>query len=140
MTHPNSMLALGTRFKPGVSGNPSGGTKLPEELRGIRSLTKLEVTKVISKYARMTADEIELHIEERKIPILELAFCKMFMQSLKHGDYSRIAFLLDRSLGKVKEVEEDSEEHLEREELKKLSLNELISIVKTNIPEIPEAG
>ncbi len=130
--HPNSLKNL-RPWPPGVSGNGGKGRNpVPEELRGIRSLTQGEVTKLISKYARMSQDEIELHLELKNVPVLELGFCSIFKKSIELGDFTRISFLLDRCIGKVKEIEP---EETEREELAKLSLNELLTLVKNNLPE-----
>jgi hypothetical protein len=99
-------------WKPGQSGNPSGMPRIPDALRGIHSLTQLEVVKVVSKYARMTREELQRAITATDIPMLELAVASVFAQSAKRGDYQRLAFLLDRAIGKPKEVVEDTESKL----------------------------
>lgn len=123
-------------FPKGVSGNPGGFTKLREDLRGIKSLTQLEVCKLVSKYARST----RLELDDRKLdpatPALELAIASIFLESIKKGDFMRLGFLLDRAIGKVPEMIEDDEVKDEREELQKLSMKELLTLVKTNLPEV----
>lgn len=133
--HPNSLKNL-KPFQPGVSGNPKGRPRgIPDELMAIKSLSHLEITKLISKYARMTAPEMEEVIQNNKLSMLELSFCSMFKKSIELGDFTRISFLLDRCIGKVKEVLEDDETQEERERLKKLSLNELLTLVQSNMAE-----
>ncbi len=120
---------------PGVSGNPGGRGKVPEYLKGVLSLSRIEVIKLISKYARMSIDELDTCLAQRTIPVLELTFCSIFKISVEEGDYKRISFLLDQCIGPVTSIPEDPEESKEREELGKLSLKELLSIVHNNIPE-----
>lgn len=121
----------------GVSGN-AGRTKLsklPEELRGILSLTQFELTKTISKYARMTDAEGAKVEQNPELPKLDRAILSILNKSIKDGDYARLTFLLDRCVGKAPVAIEDDETRDEREQLAKLSLNELVALVKTNLPE-----
>ncbi len=126
-------------YQPGQSGFAGRKHQLPEDLRGIKSLSRLEVTKLISRYARMTADEITIVLEERKVSILELAFCSIFINSLEKGDFTRIAFLIEQSVGKVPNSVQDDEDDVEREQLAKLSLKEILHLASNNInPETKE--
>jgi hypothetical protein len=127
-------------YKPGQSGFTGGGRRLPDNLRGINSLTPLEVTKLISKYARMGYGEVALILQEKKVTVLELAFCSIFMESIKKGDFARISFLLDRACGKVPVMIDDDENILERERLSQIPLNELIELAQKKFPTTPEAG
>jgi hypothetical protein len=88
-------------FVKGQSGNPGGMPRIPDHLRGIASLTQGEVTKIVSKYARMTCGELQAVGDSADTPVLEVAIASVFMQAIKHGDYTRLAFLLDRAIGKV---------------------------------------
>ncbi len=134
--HANSLKNL-KPWQPGQSGYAGRGNKLPENLRGISSLTQLEITKLISKYARMNVDELSAAKEE-KLSVLELAFISIFEKSMEDGDFSRLAFLLDRCIGKAPTVVEDGEASEELDELKKLSLNQLVKLVQSNLPEATE--
>ncbi len=100
-SHPN----LKPRWQPGVSANPGGRPKLPEHLKAIASLSQHEVTKIVSRYARMTRSELQAAAQSADTPMLEVAIASIFAQSAKNGDYSRLAFLLDRAIGKVPTVE-----------------------------------
>lgn len=124
-------------FPPGVSGNPSGKPKkqLPEGLRDIESLTQREVVKLISKYARMTRGELAAAELSAKATALELAFVSIFNKSIEDGDFTRVSFLLDRCIGKAPQVVEDEDERQEREVLGRMSLNELLTFVQSNLPE-----
>ncbi len=139
MTHPNSLKNL-KAFPKGVSGYAGRGgvSKLPENLRGINSLTHLEALKLISKYARMTSDEAEACKKDPKTPILDKAIISIFQTSIKHGDFRHLSFLLDRSIGKVKETLDDEETDDARAELGQLSMKELLHLVKDKLPEEPK--
>lgn len=130
--HPNSLKNL-KPYPAGTSGNTGNRyNPIPEELRGITSLTQRETTKIISKYARMTMTDIEDCLNNPSLPVLDGAICSIFKQSVRKGDFGRLAFLLDRAIGKIKEIEQEEDS---REELSKLSINELLVLVKTHLPE-----
>ncbi len=137
--HPNSLKNL-KLFKPGISGNPRGNaTKLPEELKAIKSLTQVEVTKLISKYARMSVDELVDAKNDSNLSVIDLTIVSIFSKSIEFGDFGRLSFLLDRCVGKIKEVVEDEEATEEREALEKLTAKELYELIKPNF-ETPEAS
>jgi len=118
-------------YKPGQSGNITGRPKLPEHLRGIASLTQDEVTKLVSKYARMTREELQAAVASTTTPMVEIAIAAIFAQAAKHGDFARLAFLLDRAIGKVKVVEE-SDQALQ--DLAAKSTQELLELVAAKMP------
>lgn len=135
MAHENSLKNL-RMWQKGQSGNPKGRyVSLPPELKAIKSLSSIEVLKIISKYARMTWDELEANLQQPKTPVIERAVASIFSQSIEKGDFMRLSFLLDRAIGKVKEIEfEDEEEVDAAEEVKQLSMAELLTLVKTTLP------
>lgn len=123
-------------WRPGQSGNPSGKPKLPEELRGIHSLTQLEVNKLVSKYARMTKEEILVVIKDSNTPMLELCIARIYTRASKFGDYSRLAFLMDRALGKIPVAEDTDEDKEARKEIESLSDQELLRLVVEKLPSL----
>lgn len=134
--HPNSLKNL-KLFQPGTSGNPRGTVKLPEELKAIKSLSQLEVTKLISKYARMNRDELIDAKNNPAIAVIDLTVISIFAKSIELGDFTRLSFLLDRCCGKVKDIIEDEESRQEREQLEQLTLQQLYDLVK---PSFDTAG
>lgn len=88
--------------------NPAGRPPFPPELKAVRKLSPALVAGMISRYARMTKGEIEAVIEDRTTRSIDLTICKILLKSVEDGDYSRLNFLLDRSIGKVKESVEIS--------------------------------
>lgn len=108
--------------------------RIPDHLRGIASLTQLEVVKVVSKYARMTRTELQVAATSPDTPMLEVAIASVFAQSAKTGDYQRLAFLLDRAVGKVPVAQETDEEVQARRELQNMTTGEILQLVKERIP------
>jgi hypothetical protein len=135
MTHPNTLKALKS-WQKGQSGNPNKiYSRLPAELLAIKSLSGKEVLKLVSKYARMTFSQLLAALGDKHTPVLELAIAEVFKMSLEKGDYTRLSFLLDRAIGKVKEIEPEDDEEVDAiEEVKNLSMAELLTLVKTNLP------
>ena len=134
--HPNSAKNL-KPFPPGVSGfagRKHNFGKLPEELKDIKSLTQLEVNKLISKYARMMLETLKESLKNSKTPVLELAIASIFLKSIEQGDFTKLSFLLDRCIGRVPINIEDEDETDSREEISRLSMTELLTLVKTNLP------
>lgn len=130
------MKRLAPPWKPGQSGNPSGGPRLPAELLAIRALTRAEACRYIAKYARMTKEELELAATNPKTTAIELSIASIFMKCIQHGDSTRLQFLLDQSIGKIPVATETDEEKLARQDLQNLSDQELIKLVKDKIPEL----
>lgn len=113
----------------GVSGNPGGRPRvIPEELRNIKPFTSAEVTRIISKYGRMTFDEL-LKSAQTNLPSMDLAVISVLRESIEKADHQRLSFLLDRTIGKVPVIVEDEEENSERAELAKLPIREIIKLV-----------
>lgn len=122
-------------YPKGVSGFTGRKKQLPEELRGIRSLTQNEVNKVISKYARMVLANLLEKIKDKKTPVLELAIASIFQSSIEKGDFAKLNFLLDRCIGKIPDIIEDDDDSDSREDIGRLSMNELLTLVKSTIPQ-----
>lgn len=133
--HPSSLKNL-KAWPKGMSGNPKGRVQLSDELKGIKSLSQVEVTKLISKYGRMTGKEILACQQNPDLPVIELAIISIFEKSIENGDYQKLSFLLDRCVGRLDNLLIDEDEADDaRAQLQKLSLQELVVFVKENLPE-----
>lgn len=82
-------------FVKGTSGNPSGRKKLPEELRKHAKLCSEEILHVIGKYARMRVCDAEAAVQNKELPVIDHAILKNLL------DYTRLGFILERTIGKV---------------------------------------
>jgi len=126
-------------WKPGRSGNPNGRPKLPGHIRLIKDFSPAEISKYIAKYGRSTIEELVMLESSNDAPIIERIIARMFRQAFDGKPecaLPTLKFLLDRSIGKVPDVVmTESPEDIEREELRKLSLNELLQVVRKLIPD-----
>jgi hypothetical protein len=129
------------RWKPGQSGNPSGRPPLPPELRDIVALSGQEVRRVIARYARMNRAELQEAIQKPEIPVLDLYIASILAQGIKLGDFARLAFLLDRTVGRAPtEDPAEAEEDEARARLESMPENELIDVVREHLRNIEENG
>jgi hypothetical protein len=119
-------------FKPGQSGNPKGRPKLSPELTLIKSVSKFEVAKIISRFCRMTLVEMEKAIADPTLLVLDLAIAKIFKKSIERCDYEALNFLLDRTIGKIALVELEEDEN---DEIAKMSTQELLKIIQNLLPQ-----
>lgn len=51
----------------------------------------------------MSREELEAHITNPKSPVLEVAVASVLVKAMTTGEYTGINFVLDRSIGRVKE-------------------------------------
>lgn len=128
------------RWLPGQSGNPAGRTKLPEHLRSIKALTQEEACRLVSKYARMHLPEIDAILEARSAPMLDLAIAAIFKVAFEKGDFQRLGFLLDRAIGKIQVLPPTDAETAALQEIRDLSDQELVRLVKEKLPELDKPG
>ena len=82
-----------TRFKPGQSGNPGGK---PKQL-----LTKDKVKGILGRFADMTREDLQAIVTNPKSTMLEIMVASIMVKAAKDGDFSRLNFILDRSIGRV---------------------------------------
>lgn len=87
-------------WKPGQSGNPSGRPK------GI--LDRDEVKAQLGKFWSMSATEVEAIAQDPKATAGQRMLASIVLKGIKTGDFSGADWLLNRTIGKVKEEVEIS--------------------------------
>lgn len=93
----------GKNFEKGIVTNPRGRPPLPEEYKKIQKLNADQVKAMIAKFAVMTLDEMRQYLDSGKAPVFEVMIGTIINKCIEEGDHARLNFLLDRTIGKVKE-------------------------------------
>lgn len=88
-------------FKPGVSGNPAGAAKLPEEIKAARKLTRIEFETIVNKYLYLSEEELNEKRKDKTLTLIEMMVLSIVQKAIVQGDEKRLDFLLDRMIGKV---------------------------------------
>lgn len=108
-------------FQPGTSGNPGG--------KPAHYLTHSKVKTIIDKYLSLTKTQLEKLIADKdNTPALELMIASTILSCIKAGDFSRLEGLLSRAVGRTNVIQPESDE---KEEVSKLSMNDLLTLVKS---------
>jgi len=76
---------------------------LPIDLKMANDLTKTKLRGILNKYLWMAHDEINLIIETKSAPMIELVVAQIIVKAAVQGDSFRLNFILERMVGKVKE-------------------------------------
>lgn len=90
----------GRDFKKGNPGRPKGSVVVPKE---IREMNRREVEQLISKYFKMSREKLAKVAANKKTPTIDLMIIKIITTAINKGDQTRLNFLLDRTIGKVKD-------------------------------------
>ncbi len=109
-------------FVKGQSGNPEGRAK--------QVLTKDKVASIMGKFSLMTRDELKKVADNPKSTMIEIAVASILHRAVKDGDFSRLDFLLARSIGKVKEEIEQTVKSISDEMLDSVPREEIIRLIQ----------
>ena len=92
-------------FKPGdpraVAAGKKSSRALPVELKEARAVNANKVEETLYKYMSMDKAALELAFKDPATPSVELIVIKIITKAISEGDYSRLDFLLNRTIGKV---------------------------------------
>lgn len=86
--------------------NRKGRPRLPPDLKAIDPLTPEYIKKCIAKFWDMEPEDLKDFVRSKSGSVGEQMIAAICAKALLEGDYTRLNFLLDRSIGKVKEVKE----------------------------------
>jgi hypothetical protein len=92
-----------TPWRKGVSANPSGRPKTPEELK---DCTPIELRRLIWSLWKMPRDDLKKLLANPETPAGVLFLANVYAKGIAQGDSQRLDMLLNRLIGKVKEVVE----------------------------------
>lgn len=92
----------GRPFKKGNPGGP-GRPRSPKHIKRLAKLTREEAKQLFVELMHKSQREIEEICADKDRTVLELAVAKVALEAVKGGDISRIGFMLDRTIGRVKE-------------------------------------
>lgn len=132
--HPNSLKNLKPYVAGQPSSNPSGG---PRAL-----LTRAQVEHTFQSLSRKNAEEIRSIATDNNRPYLDVIIANIMVKAAEDGDAFRLAFLLDRAVGKVATVTETIEEREARERreaLQAMTDDQIIEMCQEKIAEIKGA-
>lgn len=90
----------GKNFAKGNPGRPVGSVVVP---KAVKDMNRQEVEKLITKYMKMSRPKLAKVAKKLNTPTIDLMIIKIITTAINKGDYTRFSFLLDRTIGKVKE-------------------------------------
>jgi len=93
----------GNDIKKGESRNPHGRPKTPAYLKVANKLTKIRFQEILHKYFDHSLEDLKMAYIGKNTPALDLVVIKVLIEAIRKGDEKRLGFLLDRTIGKVKE-------------------------------------
>jgi len=108
-------------YKPGQSGNPGGRPK--------DAIDRKKVDAIMNKFSHLSRAQLEAKVNSPETTMLELMIASVMVRAVKDGDASRLNFLLDRSIGKVKDVVETYNHNFD-EELDKIPKENVIELLR----------
>lgn len=94
----------GRNILPGRTGNPNGRPKLPPEVKAIRYCSKETVAKLYWDVVNMNRQEVERRLADPTLSLFERNVLAAIVKDISKGVITTIEKLMERVLGKPKEV------------------------------------
>jgi hypothetical protein len=131
----SSVSNLKPGWPKGVSGNPGGKPKLPKELKAIPGITSTEISRIISKYARMSVTELKAIVSDESYPSFESAVCAVLLRCIQYGDFLRLNFLCEKAAGKDSPIDFSTDDDPEMEKIRAMPVREALKYIQSKLPE-----
>ena len=98
------------RGRPFEKGNPGGPgrPRSPKHVKRLAKLTREQAKQLFVDFMHKSQTEIEAICKDKDRTVLELSVARIALEAIKGADVKRADFLLDRSIGRVKEEVEIS--------------------------------
>ena len=93
----------GRDMKKGETVNPNGRPKLSEEAKAVKKMTSEQAITIFSKLIAATPKDLVEMANKEDASFLEKCVAVVAKKALETGDISRLEFLLNRSIGPVKQ-------------------------------------
>lgn len=96
-------------FQPGNPGGP-GRPLMDPRLKELKNLNRSEVELLIAHLMRGNRDAIARLANDPNASMMQVMIASIIMKGVTTGDPGILNFILDRTIGKVKEIEPENEE------------------------------
>lgn len=93
----------GRDFKPGHDQPGPGRPPYPKEVREASKLTRILFEGTLNKLINMNISELESYTQDSSVPAIEVILASILQRAIRDGDHTRLDFILNRLIGKVKE-------------------------------------
>ncbi len=113
------------------SGNPKGRPKKDPAVSAFREMATNDLANIFGQFGQGTRAQALKVLDDPNTTMNQRIFLRIMVKA-EAGDKDALNVWLDRSLGKVKEQIEIEKVNPVREELKKLSVDELLAIMKSD--------
>lgn len=117
-------------FKKGQSGNPSGRPKMPSDIIEGRKFNQIEVARIFNRFVNYSYEDLKAVMNSPTSTTMELIIGKIMGEAIRTGDHMRMNFILDRMIGKVKDVVEHTGEIKNEITVKKEAIEDRINQLK----------
>lgn len=89
------------QFQPGNQlSKGKGRPKMTAEQHLLKVTTRTEVSGIMAKYLTLSAEEVNTHLEDDSLPILDLAILKNLKLMREGGSLERMDWMMDHIMGK----------------------------------------
>lgn len=102
-----------------------GRPPVDPEMKEIKAVNRALVEGKLALFMTMSIDKLEAIAKDRTKPTLDHMLASIVARAIAHGDPKHLDFLLDRTIGKVKDVQEVDVTHRRIEEVHMKLVDEL---------------